>query len=322
MKALEHCRWKPRWASRMGCIRGCLDYLGIEMNDSWLYGGTGFAFAINVHTTVCPSGATAWRTDELDELGQNLGFHSESTVCADTAAADELDRAREAAWVRARDAIAAGYPCYAWELRTPEYYVVYGYDESGYYYSGVGCETGAGPLPWRKLGESPIGIVELVCLRPGTAASPEKTVRDALSFAGSRAFASQDETDRDYHRGTDAFTAWIDALETGIASDMGTRYNAGVWLECRRNAVGFLTEARERLRAAPSSPFDDAVRYYAAVAANLSSVAHVYPWHAYVEEGTTLPVDERSRSAADSLRKARRAETAGLHALEQIVAGL
>lgn len=320
MKALEHCRWRPRWVSRMGCIRGCLDFLGIDVSDPWLYGGTGHAFAINVHTTVCPSGPTAWRTDALDELSANLGYVSESTFGSrDTG---DLDCMRETAWAHAKEAIGSGFPCYGWALRAPEFYVIYGYDDTGYYYSGVECETGTGPLPWQRLGDSGIGVVELVCVRRGEAATPERTVRDALSVAIEHARDSPHVSLPGYRSGPDAFTVWIEALETGDASDMGTRYNAGVWYECRRNAVGFLTEARDRLPPEAAPLFADALRHYTAVAANLSSVAHVYPWHAYVEGGHRLPVDERSRSAADSLRKAQAAEIAGLLALEQIVAHL
>ncbi len=42
---------------------------------------------------------------------------------------------------------------------------------------------------------------------------------------------------------------WIGALRAGVASDMGMRYNTGVWLECRKHAVGFLEEAKARLAA-------------------------------------------------------------------------
>ena len=51
MKALENCRWTPRWVSHLGCIKGCLDFLGIEISDAWLYGGTGHDCAFQ------PSGA-------------------------------------------------------------------------------------------------------------------------------------------------------------------------------------------------------------------------------------------------------------------------
>jgi hypothetical protein len=59
MRALENCRWVPRWVAHLGAVKGCLNYLGIEMSDAWLYGGTGHAFVLNVHEGLCPSGPTA-----------------------------------------------------------------------------------------------------------------------------------------------------------------------------------------------------------------------------------------------------------------------
>ena len=48
MKSLERFRWKPRMVTHLGCLKGCLNYLGMEVSDAWLYGGTGHAFVINV----------------------------------------------------------------------------------------------------------------------------------------------------------------------------------------------------------------------------------------------------------------------------------
>ena len=48
MKKLEDLRWNPRYVTHLGCIKGCLNYLGIEVSDAWLYGGTGHAFVINI----------------------------------------------------------------------------------------------------------------------------------------------------------------------------------------------------------------------------------------------------------------------------------
>jgi len=50
-KKLENLRWKNRWTSHLGCIKGCLNYLGMEVSDAWLFGATGHAFIINVADT-------------------------------------------------------------------------------------------------------------------------------------------------------------------------------------------------------------------------------------------------------------------------------
>jgi hypothetical protein len=103
---------------------------------------------------------------------------------------------------------------------------------------------------------------------------------------------------------------------------MGTRYNTGAWLECRRFAIGFLEEARERLAGRTDALFDAALAHYREVAAHLGRVAEVYPWEWGVSDESVLPVDDRSRAAADALRAARAAEASGLQALEKIVQAL
>ena len=67
MKKLENLKWSPKWVSHLGCVKGCLDYLGIDMTDAWLYGASGHAFIRNISEDSCPSGPTAWKTMMLCE---------------------------------------------------------------------------------------------------------------------------------------------------------------------------------------------------------------------------------------------------------------
>ena len=73
-KRIENLRWKPLWVSHLGCIKGCLEYLNLDVSKAWLFGATGHAFIINIHEAVCPSGPTAWNTEMLFELGRNIGY--------------------------------------------------------------------------------------------------------------------------------------------------------------------------------------------------------------------------------------------------------
>jgi hypothetical protein len=304
----------------MGCLKGCLDYLGFEISDGWLYGGTGHAFVINVHEGLCPSGPTAWRTMKVSELGANLGYRLDCTV--GFKGQDDFAQMQQRAWEHARQAIDQGHPCYGWELEIPEFYVVYGYDDVGYYTSGPGCDEGCGPKPWRELGDTGIGVLELYSVSPGHVADDAATVRDALTFALEIADSPEKWIFDDYRAGPEGFENWIHALESGTASDMGTRYNAGVWLECRQNAVAFLQEAKGRLSGRADAAFDAAIGHYQAVAQGLQGVAEVYPWELDASDEDLLPVDGRSGAAVEALREAREAEVAGLSALEAIVAEL
>ncbi|MGC9347389.1 MAG: hypothetical protein ACP5JG_04545, partial [Anaerolineae bacterium] len=179
-----------------------------------------------------------------------------------------------------------------------------------------------GPKPWQELGDTGIGVLELYSVWPGEFADDATTVKEALTFALEIAGNPEDVIFEDYRAGVEGFDNWIRALQEGKASDMGTRYNAGVWLECRRYAVGFLAEAKERLAGQAEGAFDEALAHYGVVAEKLGKVAEAYPWDDEASDEDTLPVDAKSRAAVGDLQAARQAEAAGLQALEKIVQAL
>ncbi len=316
MVRLENLRWNPSWVSHLGCVKGCLDYLGVKLSKGWLYGGTGHAFIINTSEDVCPSGPTAWNTEMLSRLGKNLGyevsgvFGTREGVLADV---------QQHAWVQARKALDQGLPCYAWELEIPEFYVVYGYDEVGYYYSGPGCDQGKGPKPWQELGDTGIGIVELCWLKPVEADDDATVVREALSFALEHARSPEAWIFPNYRSGLAGYDNWIQAALTGTANSMGMSYNAAVWEECRRMAVDFLLEARDRVGAGLQELFDAAIGHYRTVAAQLKAVVDRFP---FTQDEGLLQVDDNVREAAVALKSAREAESAGLASLAAIVGAL
>jgi hypothetical protein len=320
MKKLENCQWKPRWVAHLGAIKGCLEYLGIDISDAWLFGGTGHAFVINLHKEVCPSGPTAWRTVKLFELGKNLGYKFGGMFGFKNQ--DDFQELQKRAWEHCQDAINQGIPCYGWELEIPEFYVVYGYDEVGYYYSGPGCVEGKGPKPWQELGDTGIGVLELYSVWPGKVADDVTTVKQALSFAVEFAGNSEEWISSDYKAGLEGFDNWINALQEGKASDMGTRYNTGVWLECRQFAVGFLEEAKKRLSGQADTLFDKAIVQYKTVSDSLEKVSKIYPWSDHSSTEDMLPVDDKSAAAIEMLQQAKLAEGSGLEILEKIVTKL
>ena len=311
---LENLRWKPRWVSHLGCVKGCLDYLGLDVSDAWLFGATGHAFIINVSDNqVCPSGPTAWNTEMLRKLGKNAGYKT----CGMTARRGDSDfeEKRKLIWENTKLALDNGLPTYGWELAIPEYYVVCGYDDVGYYYSGPLCDGVAGPKPWQELGASDVGMLEMYSILEGEAADDRTTVKEALSFALAFAESPGKWVWPKYKAGLAGFDNWAKALEDGTAHGLGAPYNAAVWQECRRFAVEFLKEAKERL-GEPAAPFDAAISHYRAVAEDLKKVAELFPF-VEREEGHVKD-KERCAEAAAALRAAREAEAAGLAALANI----
>ena len=316
-KMIENLRWKPRWTSHMGCLKGCLECLGMDISDAWLYGATGHAFIINIHEVVCPSGPTAWNTEMLFKLGGNIGYVVDGVV-GFKSKPGFAEKQREA-WEMTKRAIDEGVPCYGWELEIPEYYVVYGYDDEGYYFSGPGCESGKGPKPWQELGDTAIGVLEMYTVKLGQPADDVTAVKEALEFAAERSKSPAKWILPKHKSGLAGYDAWIHALKSGTAHAVGMAYNAAVWSECRRFAIEFLKEAKNRLPGELAPRLDEAAHHYSIVAENLAKVRELFP---FPPKGEEVKDRDRCELALKSLAAAKNAEALGLQALSELVARL
>jgi len=316
-KKLEGLKWQPSWISHMGCLKGCLEHIGSDMSWGWLYGATGHAFVLNVHEGLCPSGPTAWNGGTmLCELAPNAGILSDQSLAFKNS--DDFRDGQRRAFEFVRDAIDAGTPCYGWELAIPEYYVIHGYDGEEYLFNGCLTE-GEARKPLAELGDTGIGVLSVHKVELGEPADDAKTVGDACRYAVKFGSPETEWLFNDaYRSGPAGYERWAEALESGAASADGHGYNAKCWGECRRHAVGFLTEARERLGAnSPSAggALDEAVRHYEAVAAKFDEADKLRPW-----DGPQDGYESKFTSAelAALMRGAGEAEAKGLAALAEV----
>ncbi len=322
-KELANLRWHPLWVSHIGCIKGCLDYLGLDVSTAWLFGATGHAFLLNICEGVDLSGPTALNLERLLALGKNIGYATGQVSGARSDA--DYREVQQRAWERTRWAIDRGLPCYAWNLdpRFPEFYVIYGYDTgdegeiAGYCFSGPGSDAGAGPVPWQGLGDDPIGWLAVQWLEPGQPADDVKTVKDAFAFALAHAEGAERWVYPGFRSGLAGYDLWIQELEAGRASGAGVGLNAGNWSECRNYAVEFLVEAKERLGPAFAGLLEEAIEHYRRVAAHLSALVGIFPF----DERRPWQITDRARVelAVECLGAARDAEASGLAALRRIV---
>jgi hypothetical protein len=285
------------------------------MTDAWLFGGTGHAFVTNVHEGLCPSGPTAWKTMGMFELAKNLGYELDGLFALKTD--PEFAAIQEQAFEHVRASIDEGRPCYGWELAVPEYYVINGYDDVGYYISGPCPEPVTQPKPWREVGDTQIGVLEIYSVKPSEPADDATAVREALTFALEHATSPEKWIFPKYRAGPEAFDLWVNALETNTADGFGISYNSEVWAECRRHAVEFLKQARERLPDRLAPLLGEAVGHYDVVARELEYVENLYPFH--TRKPAHIESEVRRLEAAKALRAAREAEAAGLGVLERIV---
>jgi len=251
-------------------------------------------------------------------LSRNIGYKISGVVGFKGLEKDFGSKQKEA-WELVKRSIDQGIPCYGWEMAIPEYYVVYGYDDDGYYFTGpgnVGVLVEEGYKPWRELGASDIGVVEMYSGTPGQAVDDARTVKDALEFALDHAAGKW--VHPNYGAGLAGYDLWIDTLENGTATDHGMAFNTAVWNECRFFAPRFLKEARERLNGETGPLFEEAIGHYQTVQQNLQQVREMFPFPA----GSELSDKERCQKAVECLKDARKAEESGLKSLEEIVAAL
>jgi hypothetical protein len=316
-KKLKNLMWSPKWTSHMGSIKGCLDYLKLNVSDSWVFGATGHAFLLNIHEAVCPSGPTAWNTTRFMELGKNIGYETDGVYGEKNKEGFEEKKAQ--AWESTKKALDDGLPCYGWELEIPEYYVVFGYDDTGYFFSGADSDTGEDVKPWNELGETNIGMIEMYSVRPVEKSDDAKTVKEALEFALEYSKGPEKWIFPKYKTGLAGYDQWIKALEEGEADQWGMPYNSVVWHECRTYAVGFLKEAKEKVDSELGPLFDEAIRHYKIVSENLEQVTKLFP---FPPKGEEVKDAELRMTAVGYLEKAREAEASGLAALENIASRL
>jgi hypothetical protein len=318
VKSLPGLRWQRAWTAHMGCLKSCLDYLGVAISRPWLYGGTGHAFVLNVHEALCPSGPTAWNTSMLFRLAPNLGYRPHGMAVWRGEAGEGFGEKQREAFDLVRAAIDRGLPCYGWQMEAPDYYLITGYDDVGYYYAGEECEEGRGPLPWEKLATWDVDLLEVYRVEPVPPAPDEKTVSGALAFALKHALQPAEWIKPAYRSGPAGFGLWAEALEAGDASRDGCAYNAAVWHECREMAVEFLAEARTRLPGRCDHLFDQAAGHYAVVRDRLAELAQLVPMRPGWDDVGKLT----SPDGAVLMRQAADAERQGLACLERIVAAL
>ena len=316
IKELENLRGKNKWTTHLGCLGGCLDYLKRGVSDAWLFGATGHAFILNIPDGVQASGPTAWDTQKMLSLVSNLGGKIK-TISQWKHQTKDFAKVQEEAWNLVRQSIDAGNPCYSFGFVIHDYFVIYGYDDTGYYYSGPGCDRDTGSVPWQELGDNDVPWIDLHAVSPVPVADDTKTVKDALEFALEFSKYPNKWLWESCKSGLVGYDSWIQSLADGKANTYGVSYNTVVWLECRELGVQFLREASRRLGGAAVKPLEEAAEHYETVSRQLRALTKLYPM-----PGGLVEDKELRKKAVTLLRNARDAEAYGLASLEKVVSAL
>jgi len=304
-----------RIVERLGCLKGCLEYLGRKISFPWLYGGTGHAFIISLDPGVDVSSPDSWNTQVMYDLTPNLGFVVDGLFAWKPDAGEAFPERQREAWNYVRERIDRGIPCYGFELKAyyGGFWVITGYDDVGYYYSG--WEEG-GPTPWDVLGELFVPALEVRSVELCDPAPDDVVVRDALAMAVRHAENLPGWIDPGAHAGPAAFEYWASALESGEAKRDDHTYNVQLWLECREMAVAFLGEVKQRLPGRCDDMCDEAASHYADVCDRFRALIELHPERERPEQDWKSTFS--STDAAAIVRQAGEADLKGLECLRGI----
>ena len=315
---LKELNWKTEWVSQLGCVKGCLEYLNIDIPDYWLFGGTGYAFILNIHKNVEASGPEAWDTEMIRNLGKNLGYVTETYVGHKSQ--PDFALKKELTWHKIQEAIDSRLPCYGFDLDFPAYSVIFGYDDCGYFFKGPNTAYGKGPKSWKTLGDTRIGAIEMCVVKPGKAASIAKTIKDALEFAVEFSNGGKWKY-YEWTTGLAGYDLWIEALQESRVGSWGMATNALAYAELRNYAVEFLKEAKAKLPSDIHELFDEAILHYTKVAENLDKISSSFPYKntTSAQRENNIKDKKRVQSAIKLLQSCKLDEAAGLEVLGKIV---
>ncbi|NPV49334.1 MAG: hypothetical protein HPY69_20510 [Armatimonadetes bacterium] len=328
MAELAGLRPRAAWFSYLGALGGCLDYLGVEASPTWLAGGTGTAFIMNMQANADVASPIAWdglcvnpcrptNPGLVMRLGGNVGYAVRAVCGCPHGQARELDEKREQAWDLVRESIDQGLPCLGFELAHPEFFTISGYTDEGYLFIMAGDDgapdTVAGPKPWRELGAE-IGWVRVEAVSVGDPAPDEVVVREALRSVS--ATMTQPPGPGEFILGLVGYDMWAKALHHGTADRFGHRYNAACWAELRTHAAAFLRETKERLPGRADGLLEEAAGHYQAVADKLQAARALHPF--LDAAGEHLQSDE----AAGLVQEAGASESQGFPLLGRIADAL
>ncbi len=312
-KRLNDLKWTPQWTSIIGCYHGCSKYLCFDMSVSWISGGSGHAFIMNIDPKgLCPSGPTAFKNWVINANIGRLGMMT--TPVGSTKDFPRFPAKQKEAWELAKESLNYDVPVIAWEVYVPEFYVVNGYDDNGYFASGALDEKLTKSVPWDKLGTTDIGWLWLASV------SKEEPKPDIEILKGVIDFTLKFATTRDYLHdnyvsGLEAYDGWINALSSKEAVYNGASYNAAVWAECRYHAGKFLSEMKTKLPGMADPEFDELIKLYGKIAEDLKTVSEIFPFEMKTDKITD---DSKINRAIDALKSAKENEKNALKTLVKI----
>lgn len=298
---------KPKWTSYMQCFKAVSDFYALEHSDAWVYGMTAHAFIINIHPELCPSAVTCFTFEPIDELAKNLGFSVHTSILTQNDVDFKIQQ--KETWETAKDILDNDKPIIGWDLKMPEYCIIYGYDKDSYLFYDVKGKPQS--IKWKELGNKSTNIINMKRIERCPSHKDLKLMlREVFQTTLDFAKGKKEWVSPEYFSGIKAYKTWIEAIQSGKFDKFGALYNAMVWAECRSYGCLFLRELKRNLN---TNLFDSLIEHYDIVCWSLHKVADIFSAEAKTNDPENLEV------AADSLFLAMEAEKTALNEMKLLI---
>lgn len=196
-----------------------------------------------------------------------------------------------------RHSISRGIPVIAWDLFTPEFGLIYGYDDAEQILYAQDAKAKK-ELPYDQFGRGISGGLFVLAITAEVPIPYWYAVRNALEVAIRHAYGEMTFTR--YACGLAAFECWKDALMRRTVDPLGNAYTAAIAADARLHAAAFLRGIEQKLvidgqEEASFIARESAIRYEA-VAAALNLFTRLFPF-----PSGGLPNDESKGAAGIAL---------------------
>ena len=235
---LENLRQPPLNTTMMGVLKGVAGYYGLALDAPMIFGLSGHAFLINIHTQLCPSGPYCWSWEKASPLIENLGLRMTDLGFFGSGSSLEA-RAKVEGVLRA--ALDQGIPC---SLVNMDHQIIEGYDRTSFFT--------ARPWPWNTeyppekltFGSwdefGPEFHASFFTVERIESAARQAAILTSLDYAVDLWRNPTQHTTEAFGVGPKAYDNWI-AAASAAGSGHGNWWNATVWSECRRMAADYFS---------------------------------------------------------------------------------
>lgn len=316
-KILRGFKFEPTWFSFVGALYSVLNYRKENISLSDLFGWTFSGFRINIEKNIFPHSVNDFPWQEVfplicDNLGFNYHyiqslkgynlFYIKKTE-AITLIKKEIDNSR---------------PVIVFGLSSPEFGVVYGYDNEKEEIFFSDAKVIKGRLKYTELGEIHTKYLSVLSIEEKVRIDLRKTILYSLTYAVwyAKGFESIEDTSSN---GLQAYDMWVEELRRRKFDPYGNSYNAAVIYESRQMITAYLNSIIPQFKPELTPHLKKATDRFQKVALSFNEYLKLYPYPGNIED--TLD-KEKIQKGILILRDAEKYETEAINAIKSFLDSL